>query len=194
MGAHAAQGLAGSQPLSAVGWELEWEWAALGSQRPLLWGCGGAGAVRGTRQVVPGGNRKGQSWDLWSDGWCCGSESGPEQCRVLVPPLSHLSLQGPFQRDRGLPQEKSVLQMSSLASREAGEVPLQVPNALCLQGRLRVVTPGTGAAVRALPTACLGAGVGDRDLPVGTRLLPGGLLLSAPDTQCLPHKEQMKTL
>lgn len=44
-GSSAAQGLAGSQPLLAVGWELGWGWGTVGSQSPLLRGLGGLGLL-----------------------------------------------------------------------------------------------------------------------------------------------------
>lgn len=87
--APAAQGL----------WGGSWDgagapWAA----RAPSQGAEGAGAVGETGQVVPWGSRRERSQGLWSNGWCCESESGLEHPRVLLLPLSRFSLQGPFQR------------------------------------------------------------------------------------------------
>lgn len=86
--APAAQELAGSQPLLAVGWELGWGWGTVGR------GARRAGAVGETGQVVPWGSRRERSQGLWSNGWCCESESGLEHPRVLLLPFSWLSLPG----------------------------------------------------------------------------------------------------
>lgn len=82
--APAAQGLAGSQPLLAVGWELGWGWGTVGSQSPLLGGLGGLGLLerpgrlfhgaaggRGARAcgAMAGAVKVSQGWS--TPGSCC---------------------------------------------------------------------------------------------------------------------------
>lgn len=82
--APAVQGLAGSQPLLAVGWELGWGWGTVGSQSPLLrglggWGCWrdqagcsmGAAGGRGARScgAMAGAVKVSQGWS--TPGSCC---------------------------------------------------------------------------------------------------------------------------
>lgn len=82
-------------------------WAA----RAPSWGAEGAGAGGETEQVVPWGSRRERSRDLWSNGWCCESESGLEHPGVLLLPLS-----------QGLSRRAEVSPRRNLSCRWAVEV------------------------------------------------------------------------